>query len=124
MTKLISYHNKNFTHKIFDYIPKQKNSTIVLIADQVTNFKNLIKELNKNREFISIIIIKYNKKFAILKNNYKIVSSNYNYTFYVNKKILNKHLEKFIAIQVKKNHCAKLYYIITIIFRFFFNKKM
>jgi hypothetical protein len=124
MTKLISYHNKNFTHKIFDYIPKQKNSTIVLIADQVTNFKNLIKELNKNREFISIIIIKYNKKFTILKNNYKIVSSNYNYTFYVNKKILNKHLEKFIAIQVKKNHCAKLYYIITIIFRFFFNKKM
>ena len=122
MTKLISYYNKNFTHKILDYIPKQKNSTIVLIADQDTNFKNLIKGLNKNKEFISIIITKNNKKFTILKNNYKIISNNYNYTFYVSKKILEKNLEKLITIQGKKLYSAILYYIITIIFRFFFNK--
>ena len=48
MTKLISYYNKKFSHKIFDYIPRQENSSIILIADQNSNLKNLLKKLIKN----------------------------------------------------------------------------
>jgi hypothetical protein len=124
MTKLISYYNKNFSHKIFDYIPTQENSSIILIADQSGNLKNLVKNLIRNKQLISIVIIKNNiKKFTVLKKYYKIISSNYNYTFFINKKILGKDLEKFITINGKKFYSAILYYIATVIFRFFFNKK-
>ena len=111
MTKLISYHRISESKRIFNYLLNEKLSSIILIEGGKIHLNAFKKNYLKFSEKIWLIIIKNNSK-TIKLNKFKLILSNNQYSYYLNARINNFELEKYI-LKLNKNYIFKIFYYIT-----------